>query len=144
MTRCSLPSVDRNSASLHVADDSAVSPHDHILARAAQLLVAYFDGRPVSFDLPLAFEDMTDFRTRVLISCAQIPWGETRSYGELAAAAGAPGAARAVGQALNRNPMPVVVPCHRVIGADGGLVGFGAGLDMKRRLLTLEEITIDR
>ena len=118
------------------------APHDPLLVTTARLLEAYFEGRPVSFDLPIALEGLTPFATRVLRACAAIQWGETRSYGEVAAAAGSPGSARAVGQALARNPVPVIVPCHRVIGADGSLTGFGQGLEMKRRLLNLERIAV--
>ena len=100
----------------------------------------YFDGEALRFDLPVAPAGMGPFGLRVLAACAQIPWGETRSYGEIAAAAGSPRGARAAGQALGRNPVPVIVPCHRVIGADGSLVGFGSGLDTKQRLLALERI----
>ncbi|MFO8080123.1 MAG: methylated-DNA--[protein]-cysteine S-methyltransferase [Armatimonadota bacterium] len=106
------------------------------------MLVCYFDGEPVRFDLPVAPEGATEFGNRVLGACAEIPWGETWSYGEVAEAAGSPKAARAVGQALGRNPLPVIVPCHRVIGADGSLTGFGQGLTMKRRLLELERVSV--
>jgi len=124
------------------AGSCAEAPRDPLLATAADLLVRYFEGRPVSFDLPLEPEDVTEFGARVLSACAAIPWGETRGYGELAAAAGSPGAARAVGQALGRNPIPLLVPCHRVIGADGSLTGFGSGVEVKRRLLDLERIAV--
>ncbi|MFW5867590.1 MAG: methylated-DNA--[protein]-cysteine S-methyltransferase [Armatimonadota bacterium] len=97
----------------------------------------------MSFDLPVALEGVTEFGARVLRACAEIPWGETRSYGEIARAAGSPRASRAVGQALGRNPIPIIVPCHRVIGADGSLVGFGSGLTMKRRLLELEQVSVE-
>jgi methylated-DNA-[protein]-cysteine S-methyltransferase len=100
-------------------------------------LDAYFAGRRETFDLPLA-PDGTDFQRRVWRALATIPFGETRSYGEIAAAIGAPRASRAVGAANGRNPIAVVVPCHRVIGADGSLTGFGGGMDRKRFLLALE------
>jgi methylated-DNA-[protein]-cysteine S-methyltransferase len=100
-------------------------------------LDAYFAGRGKTFDLPLA-PDGTDFQKRVWRALATIPFGETRSYGEVAAMIGAPRASRAVGAANGRNAIPVIVPCHRVIGADGSLTGFGGGMERKRFLLALE------
>jgi methylated-DNA-[protein]-cysteine S-methyltransferase len=107
------------------------------LTEARRQLEAYFAGELREFDLPLAPEG-TDFQLRVWEQLRAIPYGETISYGELARRVGDPGAARAVGLANGRNPLPVIVPCHRVIGADGSLTGFGGGLDRKRRLLELE------
>ncbi len=97
----------------------------------------YFAGVREKFDLPLALEG-TDFQRQVWRALVAIPYGETRSYGELAAELGRPGASRAVGRANATNPIPIVIPCHRVIGADGSLTGFGGGLPAKRRLLELE------
>jgi len=108
-----------------------------VLQRAREQLEAYFEGRLRAFDLPLAPAG-TAFQRQVWAALATIPWGQTRSYGELAAAIGRPGSARAVGAANGRNPLPIVVPCHRVIGADGSLTGFGGGLPAKRHLLQLE------
>lgn len=110
---------------------------DPVLGRAAVQLGEYFAGERTSFDLPLAPVG-TPFEQRVWEELRQIPYGETTSYGELAARIGEPGAARAVGRANGRNPIPVIVPCHRVIGADGSLTGFGGGLECKRALLDLE------
>ncbi|MEA3403527.1 MAG: methylated-DNA--[protein]-cysteine S-methyltransferase [Armatimonadota bacterium] len=135
-----LPADDRPAVVAQVRAGAVEQPDDAILRRAASLLTEYFAGRPVSFDLPLDLRGMGRFSVRVLEACAEVPWGETRTYREVAAAAGSPRAARAVGQALGRNPLPIVVPCHRVIGARGDLVGFGAGLEIKRRLLRLEGI----
>ena len=104
---------------------------------AADQLREYIEGRRKSFDLPIAPEG-TPFRKAVWSALQAIPYGETRTYGKIAAAIGNPGASRAVGMANNKNPIVVVIPCHRVIGLDGGLVGFGGGLDMKRALLDLE------
>ena len=98
----------------------------------------YFAGEDVAFDEPLDSRMGTAFQKRVWRLTRAIPRGETRSYGELAREAGSPGAARAVGQAMARNPWPVVVPCHRVVGHAGGLTGFGGGLDMKERMLRME------
>jgi methylated-DNA-[protein]-cysteine S-methyltransferase len=100
-------------------------------------LAEYFAGERTAFDLPLAMEG-TPFQRQVWAALREIPYGETRSYGELARALGSPDAARAVGLANGRNPISVIVPCHRVIGADGSLTGFGGGLARKRVLLELE------
>lgn len=97
----------------------------------------FFAGRRRTFDLPLALSG-TPFQLRVWSALRAIPFGETRTYGQLAAQLGAPFAARAVGRANATNPACVIVPCHRVIGADGSLTGFAFGEDLKRRLLDLE------
>jgi methylated-DNA-[protein]-cysteine S-methyltransferase len=102
-------------------------------------LDAYFAGRLRRFDLPLAPEG-TPFQREVWSALTTIPYGETVSYGELARRVGRPTACRAVGAANGRNPIPIIIPCHRVIGADGSLTGFGGGLPIKRRLLLLEAI----
>ncbi|WP_346839359.1 methylated-DNA--[protein]-cysteine S-methyltransferase [Microbulbifer sp. SAOS-129_SWC] len=104
---------------------------------AAQQLQQYFAGERRQFDLPLA-PPGTDFQRRVWDALLQIPYGETRSYREQAAALGNLKAIRAVARANGANPIAVVIPCHRVIGADGSLTGYAGGLDMKARLLTLE------
>lgn len=90
----------------------------------------YLQGERRSFDTPLDWSDLTEFQKAVLRATLEIPYGETRSYGEVAAAVGKPQAARAVGQAESRNPCPLVVPCHRVIGSDGGLRGYGGAGDV--------------
>jgi methylated-DNA-[protein]-cysteine S-methyltransferase len=97
----------------------------------------YFAGDLQRFDLPLELVG-TDFQKRVWGALLTIPYGETRSYTEIASQIGAPRAVRAVGAANGRNPIPIIVPCHRVIGASGNLVGFGGGLEWKRLLLDLE------
>ena len=107
------------------------------LEDARRQLEAYFAGELRDFDLPIAPAG-SQFQLRVWEELRAIPYGETISYGELARRVGDPGAARAVGLANGKNPLPVIVPCHRVIGADGSLTGFGGGLDRKRRLLELE------
>ncbi|MFP4088433.1 MAG: methylated-DNA--[protein]-cysteine S-methyltransferase [Desulfobacteraceae bacterium] len=101
-------------------------------------LEAYFNGTRRTFDLHPAPEG-TPFQLTVWKALSHIPYGETLSYGELAEKIGKPGAARAVGGAVGRNPLPIVLPCHRVIGSDGSLTGFGGGLDRKRALLSLEK-----
>jgi O-6-methylguanine DNA methyltransferase len=101
----------------------------------------YFDARPVAFDdVTLALDHLSPFQQRVIAACRAIGYGATRSYGEVAALAGSPGAARAVGQVMAGNRMPLVVPCHRVLAAGGKLGGFSApqGLNLKRHLLALE------
>jgi methylated-DNA-[protein]-cysteine S-methyltransferase len=101
-------------------------------------LEAYFGLRRRSFNLPIDWSLVHGFAGRILRRTAGIPFGDVRSYGQLAAQAGSPRAARAVGNALGSNPIPIVVPCHRVLHADGGLGGYSGGLDRKRYLLALE------
>lgn len=109
-----------------------------VLRDAARQLEAYFKGDLLGFDLPLELEG-TDFQRRCWLALASIPYGQTVSYGEQARRLGlGPEAARAVGAANGQNPLPIVLPCHRVIGANGSLTGFGGGLDVKRYLLELE------
>ena len=98
----------------------------------------YFAGRRTEFDLPLDVSRVPEFQRVVLHELALVPYGEVTTYGALAARVGKPRAARAVGGAMNRNPIPIVLPCHRVIGASGSLTGYGGGLDRKRALLKLE------
>jgi methylated-DNA-[protein]-cysteine S-methyltransferase len=105
---------------------------------AVDWLRRYFDGEPADFHLPVSLARGTDFERAVWTALAAIPYGEMRTYGQIAADVGEPDAARAVGTACNRNPLPVVVPCHRVVGAGGKLVGFGGGLRRKKLLLELE------
>ena len=98
----------------------------------------YLDGRRRDFDLPLDLRGRTGFAKDILERLARVPYGEVTTYGALAAQAGNPRAARAVGMIMNRNPIPIVLPCHRVVGSTGSLVGYGGGLDRKRLLLDLE------
>ncbi len=106
-------------------------------AAARQQLTEYFAGDRKNFDLPLSLAG-TEFQLRVLEELQRIPYGETTSYGDIAARIGKPKALRAVGAANGRNPIPIIVPCHRVIGSGGDLTGFGGGLDAKQALLQLE------
>ncbi len=110
---------------------------DSVLPGVRAQLGEYFAGERRTFDLPLAARG-TPFQVRVWAALCDIPYGETWSYGRLATALGSPGAARAVGLANGQNPISIVVPCHRVIGADGSLTGYGGGLDAKRWLLAHE------
>ena len=108
-----------------------------LIKKAAAQLSEYFAGRRVVFDLPLAPVG-TEFQRSVWRALETIPFGETRSYGDIAAQIGNPKACRAVGMANNRNPIVIIIPCHRVIGRDGSLTGYGGGLDIKKFLLDLE------
>lgn len=108
------------------------------MTKAADQLAEYFAGRRKEFDLPLNPEG-TDFQRKIWNALQKIPFGETRSYKQLAEMAGSGKACRAVGGANNKNPLPVFIPCHRVIGADGSLVGYGGGLKIKQFLLELEK-----
>ncbi|AUH39709.1 methylated-DNA--[protein]-cysteine S-methyltransferase [Streptomyces sp. CMB-StM0423] len=112
-------------------------PEDPPFAAAAAQLAAYFAGERTDFDLPLHLSG-TPFQQRVWEQLRQIPYGETISYGELAERVGNPAASRAVGMANGRNPVGIVVPCHRVVGANGSLTGYGGGIDRKKQLLALE------
>ena len=108
-----------------------------MLGAAAAQLREYFAGSRRTFDLPLDF-DGTEFQRRAWTALAAIPYGERRSYGEQARRLGVPRAARAIGAANGANPVPIVLPCHRLVGADGSLTGFGGGLEVKRWLLDFE------
>ena len=110
---------------------------DRRLAPARAQLEAYFAGKRAAFDLPLALRG-TPFQVSVWKVLLEIPFGATMSYGEIARRIGKPHASRAVGGANHRNPIPIIVPCHRVIGADGSLTGYGGGEPRKRALLDLE------
>ena len=98
----------------------------------------YFDGRRREFDLPLDLTPVAAFERAALDELARVPYGQMTTYGALAARIGRPKAARAVGGAMNRNPIPIVLPCHRVVGANGSLTGYGGGLERKEHLLKLE------
>lgn len=115
------------------------SDDDEVLKRAVRQLREYFDGKRRSFELPLAPEG-TPFQQEVWRALCEVPWGETRSYGDLAMAIGRPTATRAVGAANGRNPLPIVIPCHRVIGASGRLTGYAGGIHLKEGLLQLEGV----
>lgn len=124
---------------LHAAAElpGCESVSNPLLRQAVEQLRAYFAGELRDFDLALDIQG-TPFQKRVWAELRNIPYGETRSYSDVANAIGAPKAVRATGAANGRNPIPIVVPCHRVIGADGSLTGYGGGLPLKRFLLDLE------
>jgi methylated-DNA-[protein]-cysteine S-methyltransferase len=110
-----------------------------VLKEAAHQLEGYFAGERTAFDVPMEL-DGTDFQRRVWTELRRIPYGETISYGELARRVGRPNGPRAVGQANGRNPIPIIVPCHRVV-ASKGIGGYGGGLKLKRALLAIEGVT---
>lgn len=117
--------------------DDGTGPAGAILAQARRQLGEYFDGARTTFDLPLDLQG-TSFQRQVWDELTRIPFGATRTYGEIARRVGAPSASRAVGAANGRNPVAIVVPCHRVIGANGDLTGFGGGMARKEWLLKHE------
>jgi methylated-DNA-[protein]-cysteine S-methyltransferase len=109
-----------------------------LIIKAAQQLEEYFDGKLKIFDLPLTFHG-TQFKVQVWETVLTIPYGETRSYGEVAAMIKNPKASQAVGKVNHTNQIAIIVPCHRVIGHDGSLVGYAGGLELKQKLLDLEK-----
>lgn len=115
--------------------------NERALKNAVQQIHAYFAGKLTSFDLPLAPEG-TAFQKKVWTALCKVKFGATASYGEIAKAIGNPAACRAVGLANGRNPIAIVIPCHRIIGTNGKLVGYGGGLDRKKTLLALEGLEI--
>ena len=134
LTRIDMDVADRPPRDLeNWACDATAGP----LPEVARQLEEYFTGRRRVFDLPIRLEG-TEFQRRAWRMLMEIPYGQTRSYGEQAKRIGNPNASRAVGLANGRNPIPIVVPCHRVIGADGSLTGFGGGIERKRWLLAHE------
>jgi methylated-DNA-[protein]-cysteine S-methyltransferase len=123
----------------HEPDRSDWQPAEgEVFADVVEQLAAYFAGDLTEFELDLNLAG-TEFQRKVWSALRAIPYGETRSYGEIAVQIGSPGASRAVGLANGRNPIGIIVPCHRVIGSTGGLTGYGGGIDRKRALLALEK-----
>lgn len=120
-------------------EDAPCSEESAVLTETERQLREYFSGKRRSFDLPIRMEG-TEFQKAVWDALLGIPYGETRTYGEIAAAVGKPGAARAVGSACHHNPVSLVIPCHRVLGASGKLTGYGGGLEKKEFLLDLEGV----
>lgn len=123
---------------LHIDSAWEKGEETALLKEAARQLEEYFQGKRQEFALPLAPRG-TEFQKKVWKALRTIPYGETRSYGQIAAQSGNPKACRAVGGANNKNPIMIFIPCHRVIGADGSLTGFGGGLEVKKYLLDLEK-----
>lgn len=126
-----LPTLHRDAATLAL-------PATPLLRQASSELREYFEGRRKTFTVPLAPKG-TPFQQQVWAALQTIPYGETRAYGQIAAQIGNPRACRAVGMANNRNPIAIMIPCHRVVGKDGALVGYAGGLDIKTYLLNLEK-----
>ena len=116
----------------------AIEKETPLIWETVRMLREYFDGKRKSFDLPLR-PSGTEFQIKAWNALLSIPYGQTRSYKEQAEAIGNPKACRAVGNANGKNPISIIIPCHRVIGSNGSLVGFGGGLDVKRMLLDLEK-----
>ncbi len=130
--------LDRLCAKMRISPGSMREAETTAFGTLVDRLIAYMRGERVTFHDPIDTGGWTEFRTRVWNAARQIPYGETRSYSWVAIAAGQPSAARAVGQAMHANPVPILVPCHRVIGANKSLTGFGGGLALKQRLISLE------
>lgn len=134
---CGLYMTDQRHRPPEESFGARATPDEEPFAETVRQLTAYFTGERTDFELPLHL-DGTPFQREVWAGLLRIPYGETRTYGELARALGKPHASRAVGLANGKNPLGIVVPCHRVVGADGSLTGYGGGLDRKRRLLEAE------
>lgn len=116
------------------------APGSPLLAEPIRQLAAYFAGERHDFELPLDWSLISGFNRQVLRELTTVPYGAVVGYGDLARRVGQPGAAQAVGMAMGANPLPVVVPCHRVVERDGGIGGFGGGVETKRQLLALEGV----
>jgi len=139
-----LGDADQALASLQLPQTAARHADNSLLDRAAEHLIRLFQGERTCHELGLDLADETCFARGVLCQCSDIAWGEVVTYGRLAARVGKPGAARAVGQVMSRNPLAPFVPCHRVVGAGGDLAGFGAGLRLKTQMLKLESLKVLR
>ena len=122
--------------------DQHPGKYPSLFNRLDKRLRRYLDGKPEAFDLPLDFGEMTPFQLNVTTTLRTVAFGKTISYGDLARSAGFPGAARAVGQCMSRNRLIVMVPCHRVLAARGGLGGYSGGIDIKLKLLHLEKALV--
>jgi len=134
-----LPEHEPALAALQARFPEAAALADHAWARLKGQLRDYFDGRPVAFEVPLDLAPYTPFQRAVWETTLRIPYGETRTYAWIAHEVDAPLAYRAVGAAMGANPIPIIVPCHRVLRSNGGLGGYGGGLAMKQRLLAMEK-----
>lgn len=136
--RLTLPAKNRKSVLLEMGiEEQDLTPGAG--GSLADRLRHYFVGQPVVFNDGIDLTGTTEFQRQVYQAACQIPYGETKSYGQLAEQIGRPGAARAVGQALGANPVPILIPCHRVVAADGGLGGFAGGINTKKKLLSMEK-----
>jgi len=121
-----------------VFESGYLNQETRLIRMAKSQLEEYFEGKRKNFDMALSPEG-TEFQKKVWMALLEIPYGETRSYKEIGERIGCPKGSRAVGFANNRNPISIMIPCHRVIGSDGSLIGYGGGLENKKKLLLLEE-----
>jgi methylated-DNA-[protein]-cysteine S-methyltransferase len=143
IVKLSLPQPDEKSALAELAlGPEAVRVSFERFDELVSRLREYFKGKPVDFDDKLDTSEGTAFQRSVWSACRSIPYGQTRTYAWIAEQIGKPGASRAVGNALGKNPVPIIVPCHRVLASDGGLGGFKGGLPAKKHLLKLEGIKL--
>ena len=136
--------ADTSSISRHIIPQTKICRNDSILKYEISILKRYFKGGYVSFDFPMDISNGTQFQMMVWKKLMEIPYGECRSYKWVAEQIGNPNGSRAVGMANNKNPLPPVVPCHRVIGSNGKLVGYASGLHIKEKLLQMEYNTVKR
>ena len=136
------PEPEREAEALSRAFGRSILRSPRSLDEPKRELDDYFEGRRRTFELPVDLEVTAPFARSVLAQLARVPYGELTTYGTLAAKAGNPKAARAVGMVMNRNPVPIVLPCHRVVGASGSLVGYAGGLERKEALLRLEGVRL--
>ncbi|MGD0779925.1 MAG: methylated-DNA--[protein]-cysteine S-methyltransferase [Dehalococcoidales bacterium] len=138
--RCiTLPQPSEKQALTALGIDDKATPAKEYFQDLIRRFRDYFNGRRADFPDKLDLNEATPFQRKVWQAARRIPYGQTRSYGWIARQIGKPGAARAVGQALGKNPLPIIIPCHRVLSSDGGLGGFSGGLKMKKYLLALEK-----
>lgn len=142
LRRTTLPAPSREEAVSRLGTTNGAVFSPQRFAELERRYIAYFNGEKVSFSDSLDFEGATAFQRLVWKSAREIPSGETQSYTWLAGRTGKPAAARAVGQALGKNPLPIIVPCHRILAADGSLGGFSGGIEQKKRLLELEGVRL--
>lgn len=142
VSKVELPDMRKNST----PSDTSAEPSS-LTECAADLVCRYFAGEPIEFaDIPVDLAGLSLFRLKALYAIRSVNYGEIRSYGEIAILCGSPHAARAVGGAMAANPVPIIIPCHRIVGGGGGLTGFSApgGIDMKRWLLEMEGVEFKR
>jgi methylated-DNA-[protein]-cysteine S-methyltransferase len=140
LVRMNFPVSDERSAIDAISQDMEVERNEDAFAEIKNALKDYFNGKSVDFNFPLDLSNYTSFQRDVWEAAKKIPFGQLRSYGWLAAEIHRPRASRAVGQALGDNPLPIIIPCHRVVRSDGSLGGFSGGLDWKKRLIRLEKV----
>jgi methylated-DNA-[protein]-cysteine S-methyltransferase len=144
LTTLVLPQPSRAAAVAALPAGCDLHGGEEVLEHLAEGLTRYFAGERVDWRrFPVDLSAVSAFHQRALLAAREIPYGEVRSYRWIAARADSPRAARAAGQAMNRNPVPLVIPCHRVVGSRGRLTGFGGGLAMKRALLELEGVRVE-